>query len=80
MNYEGNLAGCCSIAALAALAHFKHPDVTSTGEKVIIHPSSEKDPIPINLHHYPVIISFALFNNGYSVCYFLTFVQKIEKN
>lgn len=64
MNYEGNLAGCCSIAALAALAHFRHPDVTSTGEKVIIHSHSEKAPIPINLHHYPVIISYALFNSG----------------
>ncbi|KAK7605301.1 hypothetical protein V9T40_007159 [Parthenolecanium corni] len=64
MNFEGNLASCCSVAALAALAHFRHPDVTSTGEKIIIHPASEKDPIPINLHHYPVIISYALFNNG----------------
>lgn len=64
MNYEGNVVGCCSVAALAALAHFRHPDVTSTGDQIIIHSQSEKEPIPINLHHYPVIVSYALFNSG----------------
>lgn len=57
---------CASIAALTALAHFKRPDVTTTGDEFIIHTHSEKDPIPIVLHHYPVCISYAIFNNGYS--------------
>lgn len=64
LNYDGNLLGCTSIAALAALAHFRHPDVTSTGDQVIVHSEDEKDPIPMTILHYPVTISYAVFNGG----------------
>ncbi|XP_015371670.1 PREDICTED: exosome complex component RRP45-like isoform X2 [Diuraphis noxia] len=61
LNMDGNTLGCCSIATLAALMHFRHPDVLSTGEKVVVYSSSERDPIPLSLHHHPVIASFAIF-------------------
>jgi len=61
LNMDGNTLGCCSIATLAALMHFRYPDVVSTGEKVIVYSSSERDPIPLSLHHHPVIASFAIF-------------------
>ncbi|XP_025412516.1 exosome complex component RRP45-like [Sipha flava] len=61
LNMDGNTLGCCSIATLAALMHFRYPDVVSTGEKVIVYSSSERDPIPLSLHHHPVITSFAIF-------------------
>lgn len=62
-----SILDCASIAALTALAHFKRPDVTTTGDEFIIHSHAEKDPIPIVLHHYPVCISYAIFNNGYEL-------------
>lgn len=55
---------CASVAALTALAHFKRPDVTISGYEVTIHKESEKDAIPIVLHHYPVCVSYSIFNNG----------------
>lgn len=61
LNMDGNTLGCCSIATLAALMHFRYPDVVSTGEKVVVYSSSERDPIPLSLHHHPVITSFAIF-------------------
>ncbi|XP_032680492.1 exosome complex component RRP45 isoform X2 [Odontomachus brunneus] len=61
INHDGNLIDCASIATLAALLHFHRPDVTSTGEEVIIHPASEKDFLPLTLFHYPVCISFITF-------------------
>ncbi|NP_001155833.1 3 exoribonuclease-like [Acyrthosiphon pisum] len=61
LNMDGNTLGCCSIATLAALMHFRYPDVVSTGEKVVVYSSSERDPIPLSLHHHPVIASFAIF-------------------
>ncbi|XP_050432794.1 exosome complex component RRP45-like [Adelges cooleyi] len=64
LNMDGNTLGCCSIATLAALMHFRHPDVVSTGEKVIVYSSSERDPIPLSLHHYPIITNFAIFENN----------------
>lgn len=47
------------------MAHFKRPDVTTTGDgEFIIHTPAEKDLIPIVLHHYPICVTYALFNGG----------------
>ncbi|XP_058806814.1 exosome complex component RRP45 isoform X2 [Phymastichus coffea] len=67
INHDGNLIDCASIAALAALMHFHRPDVTSTGEEVIVHSFTEKDPLPLTLYHHPVCISFITFQNGKTV-------------
>lgn len=64
LNHEGNLLDCASIAALSALAHFRRPDVTWEGEEFIVHSHKQRDPIPIVIHHYPVYVSYAIFNNG----------------
>jgi len=56
---------CTCIAAVAALAHFKRPDVTTSGDgEFKIHTAAEKDLIPTVLHHYPICVSYALFNEG----------------
>ncbi|XP_077254858.1 exosome complex component Rrp45 isoform X4 [Temnothorax americanus] len=67
INHDGNLVDCASIATLAALMHFHRPDVTSTGEEVIVHPASEKDFLPLTLFHYPVCISFITFKSGNTI-------------
>ncbi|XP_014472954.1 PREDICTED: exosome complex component rrp45 isoform X2 [Dinoponera quadriceps] len=67
INHDGNLIDCASIATLVALSHFHRPDVTSTGEEVIIHPASEKDFLPLTLFHYPVCISFITFESGNTI-------------
>ncbi|XP_054015159.1 uncharacterized protein LOC128896046 isoform X2 [Hylaeus anthracinus] len=67
INHDGNLIDCASIATLAALSHFHRPDVTSTGEDIIIHPFSEKDPLPLTLYHYPVCVSFITFESGNTI-------------
>ncbi|XP_056641620.1 uncharacterized protein LOC130448337 [Diorhabda sublineata] len=64
LNYEGNILDCASIAALAALAHFRRPDVTCDGEEFIIHSVKQRDPIPLVIHHYPVCITYSIFNGG----------------
>ncbi|XP_031838093.1 exosome complex component Rrp45 [Nomia melanderi] len=67
INHDGNLIDCASIATLAALSHFHRPDVTSTGEDIIIHSFSEKDPLPLTLYHYPVCVSFITFESGNTI-------------
>ncbi|KAJ8725188.1 hypothetical protein PYW07_016146 [Mythimna separata] len=62
LNHDGNLIECASIATLTALAHFKRPDVTRSGDSVTIHDITEKDPIPTVLFHYPVCTTIAIFN------------------
>ncbi len=61
LNHEGNLAEAASAAVLAALAHFKRPEVTLRGQEVVVHPVSERDPVPLSIHHYPVLSTFAFF-------------------
>jgi exosome complex component RRP45 len=47
------------------LAHFQRPDVTTCGDgEFIIHKPEEKDLIPIVLHHYPICVTYALFDAG----------------
>ena len=58
----GGVAEAASVAALAALAHFKRPEVTLQGDKVTVHPISERDPVALAIHHYPVLSTFAFFN------------------
>lgn len=65
LNHEGNILDCACVAAIAAIAHFKRPDVTTSGNnELIIHTAAEKDLIPTVLHHYPICVSYALFNEG----------------
>ncbi|KAJ9585222.1 hypothetical protein L9F63_002985 [Diploptera punctata] len=67
LNHEGNLVDAASIAALTALCHFRRPDVTMAGELIVVHDPSERDPIPITLHHHPVCVTYAIFNKGEQV-------------
>ncbi|KAL1505431.1 hypothetical protein ABEB36_005001 [Hypothenemus hampei] len=64
LNHDGNILDCASIAALAALSHFRRPDVTSDGVEFKIHSIEERDPIPIVVYHYPVYITYAIFSGG----------------
>lgn len=64
LNHEGNVIDCASMAALTALAHFKRPDVSLNGEEVIIHTIYERDPIPIGINHFPICVSYGIFNKG----------------
>lgn len=36
LNYDGNMLDCANIALVAAIAHFRLPEVTITPEKVTI--------------------------------------------
>eukprot|EP00090_Calanus_glacialis_P007008 TRINITY_DN15475_c0_g1_i4.p1 TRINITY_DN15475_c0_g1~~TRINITY_DN15475_c0_g1_i4.p1 ORF type:complete len:397 (-),score=171.57 TRINITY_DN15475_c0_g1_i4:50-1240(-) len=61
LNHCGNLTDACSVAGLAALCHFRRPDVTLKGDLVTVHPITERDPVPLAVHHHPVTSTFAMF-------------------
>eukprot|EP00088_Acartia_fossae_P063516 TRINITY_DN7750_c0_g1_i1.p1 TRINITY_DN7750_c0_g1~~TRINITY_DN7750_c0_g1_i1.p1 ORF type:complete len:399 (+),score=69.71 TRINITY_DN7750_c0_g1_i1:41-1237(+) len=61
INHEGNLFDVSSVAGLCALAHFRRPDVTLKGDVVTVHPLSERDPVPLGIHHHPVTTTFGMF-------------------
>ncbi|NP_001085439.1 exosome component 9 L homeolog [Xenopus laevis] len=64
LNHEGNIIDAASIAAIAGLCHFRRPDVSVQGEEVTVYTPEERDPVPLSIHHMPICVSFAFFQQG----------------
>ncbi|XP_072112202.1 exosome complex component RRP45 [Mobula birostris] len=64
LNHDGNIMDAASIAAIVALSHFKRPDVSIQGEEVTVYSPEERDLIPLSIHHMPIAVSFAFFQQG----------------
>ncbi|XP_049576100.1 exosome complex component RRP45 isoform X1 [Syngnathus scovelli] len=64
LNHDGNLMDAASIAAIAALCHFRRPDVGIQGDEVTVYSPNERDPIPLSIYHMPISVSFAFFQQG----------------
>ena len=63
LSHDGNIIDCSFVAAIAALKHFRRPDVSISGQEVIVHSIEEKNPVPLTLHHMPLCVSFAFYND-----------------
>ncbi|KAF9443394.1 ribosomal protein S5 domain 2-like protein [Macrolepiota fuliginosa MF-IS2] len=57
----GNMLDCACLAGIVALRHFRRPEVEVVGDEVIIHPPSERAPVPLAIHHTPFCFTFAFF-------------------
>ncbi|XP_015272581.1 PREDICTED: exosome complex component RRP45 [Gekko japonicus] len=64
LNHGGNIIDAASIAAIVALCHFRRPDVSVQGEEVTLYTPEERDPVPLSIHHMPICVSFAFFQQG----------------
>ncbi|XP_061833084.1 exosome complex component RRP45 isoform X2 [Nerophis lumbriciformis] len=64
LNHDGNLMDAASIAAIAALCHFRRPDVGIQGDEVTVYSPEERDFIPLSIYHLPISVSFAFFQKG----------------
>ncbi|KAF0341586.1 ribosomal protein S5 domain 2-type protein [Gigaspora margarita] len=64
LDNDGNIIDAACIAAISALSHFRRPDVTVIGEDVTIHPVDQRNPVPLSIHHTPICVTFAFFENG----------------
>ncbi|EHB06741.1 Exosome complex exonuclease RRP45 [Heterocephalus glaber] len=64
LNHDGNIIDAASIAAVVALCHFRRPDVSVQGEEVTLYTPEERDPVALSIHHMPICVSFAFFQQG----------------
>ncbi|CAG8659862.1 11637_t:CDS:2 [Acaulospora morrowiae] len=65
LDNDGNIIDAACIAAISALSHFRRPDVTVTGDdNITIHSFEQRNPIPLTIHHTPICVTFAFFENG----------------
>ncbi|KAH7104502.1 ribosomal protein S5 domain 2-like protein [Auriculariales sp. MPI-PUGE-AT-0066] len=60
----GNMLDCACLAGIVALRHFRRPEVEVDGEQVIVHDPGERAPLPLAIHHTPLCLTFALFDNS----------------
>jgi exosome complex component RRP45 len=61
LDLDGNVLDCAHIAAITALLHFRRPEVTIEGENVIVHSVSDREPVPLSVHHIPICVTFGFF-------------------
>ncbi|KAI9779361.1 MAG: hypothetical protein M1816_003608 [Peltula sp. TS41687] len=64
LDCDGGLTDASCIAVVAALQHFRRPDVTLEGDKVTIHDPAERVPVPLSLLHHPICVSFSFYHGG----------------
>jgi exosome complex component RRP45 len=67
VDYDGGLTDASCIAIIAALRHFRRPDVSIEGESVTIHTLAERVPVPLSILHDPICVTFSFFSNSHVV-------------
>ncbi|KAI9760967.1 MAG: hypothetical protein M4579_001343 [Chaenotheca gracillima] len=67
VDYDGGLTDAACIAVVAALRHFRRPDVAVEGEKVTVFGLTERVPVPLSLLHHPICVTFSFFHGGNTV-------------
>ena len=64
VDHDGGLIDASCIAVMAALQHFRRPDVVVEGEKARILSVREREPIPLSILHQPLCVTFSYFEEG----------------
>ncbi|KAL2813973.1 ribosomal protein S5 domain 2-type protein [Aspergillus granulosus] len=63
-DYDGNLIDASCIGVMAGLQHFRRPDAVVKDGQVIVYGIDEKVPVPLNITHKPLSVTFHTFDEG----------------
>lgn len=58
VDHGGNLIDCVSLAAIAAMMHYRRPEVSVQNNATVVYNIDEHAAVPLSLHHIPISISF----------------------
>lgn len=64
LDYDGGLVDASCIAVIAALQHFRRPDVSIEGEDVTVYTLAERVPVALAMLHHPLCVTFSFFEGG----------------
>jgi exosome complex component RRP45 len=64
IDHDGGLIDASCIAVMAALQHFRRPDVIVEGEKATVLSPREREPIPLSILHQPLCVTFSYYEEG----------------
>jgi len=62
LDHQGNMIDCANLAAIAALRHFKKPEVQVSGEEVKVFSAEERQPTPLSILHSPLSVSICFIS------------------
>ena len=62
----GNLIDATCFATIAALRHFRRPDITVNDGRVIEHSLEERNPIALSVHHTPISLTYGFIRPSVS--------------
>ncbi|KAA8652414.1 hypothetical protein EYZ11_002866 [Aspergillus tanneri] len=63
-DYDGNIVDAACIGVMAGLQHFRRPDAVVKDGQVIVYGLDERVPVPLNITHKPLSITFHTFDEG----------------
>lgn len=63
-DFDGGLIDASCIAVIAALQHFRRPDVSVEGGKVNVYTPAERVPVPLSIMHHPLCVTFSFYHGG----------------
>ena len=52
------------LASMLSLRHFRRPDYSIDNGNVHLYSADERVPVPLAIHHTPLCVTFAIFNNS----------------
>jgi len=64
LDFDGGLVDASCIAIIAALQHFRRPDVSVQGEEVTVYTLEERVPVPLSIMHHPLCVTFSFYDGG----------------
>lgn len=67
LDADGGLVDASCLAIMAALQHFRRPEVSVDGEQVTIHTMEERVPVALSILHQPLCVTFSFFHGGATV-------------
>lgn len=63
LNHDGNLYDASTIAALAALMHFRRPEVSYIDDQIRTYNERERELMPLLFLHYPVSVTYCVYKS-----------------
>uniref|UniRef100_K3X4Z2 Uncharacterized protein n=1 Tax=Globisporangium ultimum (strain ATCC 200006 / CBS 805.95 / DAOM BR144) TaxID=431595 RepID=K3X4Z2_GLOUD len=63
VDHGGNLIDCVSLAAIAAMMHYRRPEISVQKNSTIVYNIDEHAAVPLSLHHIPISISFCFIES-----------------
>ncbi|KAK5128005.1 hypothetical protein LTR85_005122 [Meristemomyces frigidus] len=64
LDHDGNLMDASCLALVAALMHFRRPDVEIHGEEVTVFDVRERDPVRLAMQHQPFCVTTSYYDGG----------------